>query len=80
MEKGFKQAIRIGRNIEGIFNLPCVWTIRKDVFGVAFFELYGFLMQDGKSRIAREGDWLCEDYKGRWTLFTNEDYEQLNNE
>lgn len=78
--KGYRQAIQIGKNIEGIFKLPCVWTIRKDIFGAAFYELYGFLMQDGKSAVAREGDWLCEDYKGRWTLFTNDEYNNLNNE
>ena len=73
----FKQAIRIGQSIEGIFRLPCIAAIRKDIFGAAFYDLYGFIMHDGKSVVAREGDWLCEDYKGKWYLLTNEMYEQI---
>jgi hypothetical protein len=80
MATSFKQSIRIGKNIEGIFKLPCVAAIRKDIFGAAFFELYGYMMQDKKSAVAREGDWLCENYKGHWTLFTNDEYINLNNE
>ena len=73
----FKQAIRIGRGIEGVFRLPCVAAIRKDIFGAAFFDLYGFIMHDGKSVSAREGDWLCETYNGKWKWLTNEEYEQF---
>ena len=73
----FKQTIRIGRGIEGIFRLPCVAAVRKDIFGAAFFDLYGFIMHDGKNAVARQGDWICEDYKGKWWLLTNEEYEQL---
>lgn len=74
---GFKQAIRIGHGIEGIFKLPCIAAIRKDIFGAAFFDTYGFIMHDGKSVSAREGDWLCEDDDNRWHLLTNEEYKSL---
>lgn len=70
----FKQCIQIGRSVEGIFRLPCVVAIRKDIFGAAFFDTYGFIMDDGKSVSAREGDWLCENYNGHWKWFTNEEY------
>lgn len=73
----FKQAIHIGRNIEGIFRLPCIAAIRKDIFGAAFYDLYGFIMHDRKNAVAREGDWLCEDSAGKWYLLTNEMYEQI---
>lgn len=74
----FRQAIRIGHSIEGIFKLPCIAAIRKDIFGEAFYELYGFLMHDNNGAVAREGDWVCEDYDGKWHLITNEEYESLN--
>ena len=74
----FKQAIRIGHGIEGIFKLPCIAAIRKDIFGAPFFDTYGFLMYDRKGVSAREGDWLCEDYYGDWHLLTNEEYKSLN--
>lgn len=73
----FKQSIQIGKSLEGIFRLPCVAAVRKDIFGAAFYDTYGFVMADGKSISAREGDWLCEDYKGHWHWFTNEDYVKL---
>ena len=73
----FKQCIQIGRTIEGIFRLPCIASIRKDIFGAAFFDTYGFVMHDGKSVSAREGDWLCVDYNNRWHLLTNEEYKSL---
>ncbi|SEA81148.1 hypothetical protein SAMN04487851_114121 [Prevotella sp. tc2-28] len=73
----FKQCIQISKSIEGIFRLPCVAAIRKDIFGAAFYDTYGFIMDDGKSVSAREGDWLCEGYNNKWWWFTNEQYEQL---
>ena len=73
----FKQAIQIGSNITDIFRLPCVWAVRKDVFGAVFYDLYGFVMHDGNSAIAREGNWLCEDDEGKWHLLSNEEYEQF---
>ena len=74
----FKQSIRIGRHIENVFRLPCVAAVRKDIFGAAFYDLYGFVMHDNKGAVAREGNWICEDDSGRWHLLTNEEYEQLN--
>ena len=76
----FKQCIQIGRTIEGIFRLPCIASIRKDIFGAAFFDTYGFIMHDGKSVSAREGDWLCESDSGRWYWFTNEEFMRLREE
>lgn len=70
----FKQCIQIGRSIGDIFRLPCVAAIRKDIFGTAFYELYGFIMEDGRNVVAREGNWLCELRNGKWKLMTNEEY------
>lgn len=73
----FKQAIRIGRSIDGIFRLPCVASVRKDLFGTSFFELYGHCMLDRKNAIAREGDWLCEDKGRKWVVLNNEQYNKI---
>lgn len=72
----FKQCIQIGRTIEGIFKLPCIAAIRKDLFGATFFDTYGFIMHDGKSVSAREGDWLCELENNRWIVMNNKEYEE----
>lgn len=80
MEQKFKQAIHIGRSTEGIFRLPCIVAARKDIFGATFYECYGFIMHDGKSVSAREGDWLCESDSGRWYWFTNEEFMRLREE
>lgn len=70
----FVTAIQIGKNITDIFRLPCIAAIRKDIFGAVFYELYGFLMSDGRNAVAREGNWLCENYNSKWKLMTNEEY------
>ena len=75
----FKQTIQISKTIEGIFKLPCIAAVRKDIFGAPFFDTYGFLMYDGNNGSAREGDWLCEDYDNKWHLLSNEEYKELNN-
>ena len=75
----FVTAIQIGKNITDIFRLPCIAAIRKDIFGAVFYELYGFLMSDGRNAVAREGNWLCEDEKHRWHLLTNEEYVSFSN-
>lgn len=72
----FKQAIHISSQIEGVFRLPCVAAIRKDIFGAAFFDLYGHMMHDKKNAVAREGDWLCELRNGKWIVMNNKEYEE----
>ena len=72
----FKQTIQISKTIEGIFKLPCIAAIRKDIFGAVFFDTYGFLMYDGNSGSAREGDWLCELRNGKWIVMNNKEYEE----
>lgn len=75
--KEYKQAIHVeGRNIEDIFRLPCVAAIRKNVFGAAVYDLYGFIMADDSRREATTGDWLCESKEGKWCVMTNEEYER----
>lgn len=78
----FKQAIQIPDHItQGIFNLPCVISARKD-------RLYGFiytLAGDTKTTIFRWGDliyakptdWICEGLDGDWYLLSNEEYGRL---
>jgi len=58
----YKRAIQIGRNMQDIFRLPCVVGIHK----MNDEPLY--LLNRGYDRVARVGDWLCEDYEGMWHL------------
>lgn len=75
----FKQAIKIPDYIsQGIFNLPCVISARKDRLYGLIYTLAGdtktTLFRWGDIIYAKPTDWLCEDYGGRWHLLTNEEY------
>ena len=61
-----KQAIRVGRNATDIMRLPCVLSCHKQADGTLCYHLLCSL----KSRYvtAHEGQWLCEDYNGNWTV------------
>lgn len=61
MERKYKQEITIGRNIDGIFNLPCVAHCSKSSLGGHWFYV---MCQNGV--VAEIGDKLCEDYNGKW--------------
>lgn len=65
----YKRRIHIdGRNIEGVFRLPCVSGIHKNIFGAIVFDLYSFVMADGSDITAGDGDCLCELYDDRWVV------------
>lgn len=67
----YKQAIRISDNVTDIMKVPCVTGVRKcdDKHG---FEWQEYDLTDGS--IAERGDWLCEDYIGKWNVLSNEEY------
>jgi hypothetical protein len=66
MSNKVKQAIRVGRNVTDMMRLPCVFSCHKQADGTLCYRLLVSL----KSRYvtAHEGQWLCEDYNGHWTV------------
>ena len=78
----YKQAIQIGHNITDNMQVPCVMecTKRDNLRGGHRIEYYYTL--DPSKMVPREwqyahlGDWLCEDYDGRWHLLTDEEYQE----
>jgi len=76
----YKQAIQIGDNVTDIMKLPCVMECHKrDIFrGGHRIEFYYVLdsrrMKAPGWQFGHEGDWLCEDYDGRWHLLTDKEY------
>ena len=76
----YKQAIQVGRNITDIMALPCVIFCHKvnlNPMKVVYY-LFGDTIAShlpwGYAVIAHEGDWLCEDYEGKWHLVTDKEY------
>ena len=67
----FKQAIQIGRNVTDIMKLPCVRGVEK-LNDKAGFEWLQYTLKHGD--IAEESDWLCEDYDGNWSVYSNDEY------
>lgn len=79
----FKQAIRVGNNIEHIFNLPCVCQINKinnskeiEVWIYLSYKRVEIERRRKYDFIANVGDWLCEDEDGKWLVLTNWEYEK----
>ena len=75
MSKRFRQAIHIGRNITDIMALPCVTACLKKN-DKQDFEWMEYIINGDEEQRANEGDWLCEDYDGRWHLLTDDDYQK----
>lgn len=67
MEK-FRQRIQVGRNVTGIMRLPCVFSCYKEGGRGGIVYVLMEWDSDGNRLEARQGDWLCEDYDGRWTV------------
>jgi hypothetical protein len=59
-----KQAIRVGRNVTDMMRLPCVFSCYKRADGTFLYRLLPLQ----RYVTAHEGQWLCEDYNGNWTV------------
>lgn len=72
-----KEAIKFdGKNIEKVFNLPCVTSMRKAFPNVTYVTVLCF---DGIKRLVRKGDWIVHHRKGKnfgWDVLTNEEYKK----
>ena len=66
----YKQAIQIGDNVTDIMRLPCVYSCRKEADGGLCYLFYDW----DEYVEARQSDWLCEDYDGRWYLLNDKEY------
>lgn len=73
--ENFRQAIKVGRNITSIFNLPCIFSCHKDDEGNPVFLLYDW-DDNGNYIEARPGDWLCENHEGRWSVLSGREYKK----
>ena len=62
-----KQAIRVGRNVTDMMRLPCVFSCYKQADGTLCYQLYDW-GEPLRNVTAHEGQWLCEDYDGNWTV------------
>ena len=86
MEKiRFRRAIEINANASGILKLPCVisackrfddkceggYSIVYCLFGDTITDLFKW----GEQILGNYGDWICEDYNGKWHLLSSEEYE-----
>ena len=80
----YKQAIQIGSRVTStVFDLPCVLGCHKTGSGSpaqVVWHLFGDTearhIRWGETVTAYPGDWLCEDYDGRWHLLTDEEYQE----
>lgn len=72
MKEGYRQMIQIGSNVTSIMKLQCVSSCRKKLDGSLYYvlDIWG---DDGNRLEARQGDWLCQDYDGVWSLRKDND-------
>ena len=62
-----KQAIHVGRQATDLMRLPCVYSCHKEADGTLCYLLYDWDEQGCYVEV-HEGQWLCEDYNGKWTV------------
>lgn len=84
----FKQAVQIGDNVTDIMKLRCISYVSKNPqppkgYEITYYYyLYPGLMWDYREdlshkHVALKGDWLCEDYDGRWHILKDYEYQQI---
>lgn len=77
----YRQSVHIdGNSLDDLFRLPCVYGIRKDSKADFVIHLFGDThngnVKWGDCDTAEIGDWLCEDYEGRWHCLKDEEYKK----
>ena len=71
----YKIRIQVCRNATDILNLPCVMGCHKDENDDLVYILYDW-DECGQYVEARKGDWLCEDYDGRWHVLSESELQK----
>jgi hypothetical protein len=67
-KKRYRRAILIpDRVMPTIFQLECICSCHKDADGRVVYLLYDWDEQ-GQNVELRPGQWLCQDYDGRWEV------------
>ena len=69
--KRYRQRIHVGRHATDIMRLACVFSVHKQGDGTYCYLLYDWDCF-GNYTEAHEGDWLCEDYAGKWHVEQSE--------
>lgn len=67
MSENVKQSIKVTANATYMLKLPCIYSCHKEADGRLCYLLYDWDEQ-GQYIKAHEGQWLCEDYDGKWTV------------
>ena len=76
----YRQAIHIeGDNINDIMRIACVrGCVKTSIAGIYKFSLYPLLMaHPAPLQAAYTGDWLCEDYNGKWHEMNDDTYKKI---
>lgn len=67
MEVRVVEKIHVSRHVADIMALPCVFSCHKQADGSYCYLLYAW-DELGQYVEAHEGDWICVDADGRWTV------------
>lgn len=75
----FQKAIQVPRHVsQSVMDLPCVESFHKSGNGGYYYVLYWIHMHDNtRCKYAHPGEWLCEDYDGKWHVLTDDEYKKL---
>ena len=66
--KRYKVSIQVPERImQTIFTLECIYSCHKDKDGRIVYLLYDW-DNEGRYVELRPGQWLCQDYDGRWEV------------
>ena len=70
--KRYRQVILIPKKVTPtIFSLPCVFSVHKEADGICYL-LYDWDEQGNYIEL-RPGQYLCEDYDGKWEVKNEKD-------
>lgn len=77
-EKRYRQAILVPESITPtIFALPCIFSVHKEA-GDKICYLLRSWDSEGQYIELRPGQWLCEDYDGKWEVRNAADFDSKN--
>lgn len=64
----YKTAICVPQRVTAtLFELDCIYSVHKEAEGKPVYLLYDW-DDEGRYVELRPGQWLCQDYEGRWTV------------
>lgn len=69
-----QDAIQVGKKVENIMRLPCVYQCTVTRPEDADPQFYFYLFSNGQNYKAAEGDWICRDADGGWCVMRDQEY------